>query len=58
MKLKIWQKVAVVIVCGGSVWGLSYAGSLYPSYALVTSSFCTGITALCGIITGYPPREE
>jgi len=56
--MKTWQKVVVVCVCGAAVWGLSYASSLFTDYALVCSSFATGVTALCSIITGFPAREE
>ena len=52
------QKIVVVCVCGAAVWGMSYASSVWPNYALVTSSFCTGITALCAILTGYPPKDS
>ena len=52
------QKIVVVCVCGAAVWGLSYCSSIFPTYALVTSSFCTGIIALCGILTGYPPKAD
>ena len=55
--MKLWQKVIVVVLCGGAVWGLSYCGSIWTPYALVTSSFSAGITALCGILTGFPPKQ-
>lgn len=51
--MKLWQKISVVVVCGGFVWGLSYCGSIWPTYALVFSSFAAGFTALCGIVTGF-----
>ena len=47
------KKIAVVVICGGLVWGLSYCGSLYTQFALVFSSFAGGIAALCGILTGF-----
>lgn len=56
--MKLWQKVTVVCICGALVWGLSYAGSIWTAYAFAFSSFATGITALCSIITGYPTREN
>ena len=52
-KMKTWQKVLVVVVSGGLVWGLSYCGTIWNTYALVFSSFSAGITALCGILTGF-----
>lgn len=51
--MKIGQKVLVVVVSGGLVWGLSYCGTIWIDYALVFSSFAAGITALCGILTGF-----
>lgn len=56
--MKLWHKVTVVCICGAAVWGLSYTSSLFPTYALVCSSFATGVTALCSIITGFPAKEE
>ena len=50
------KKILIVVACGGCVWGLSYCGSIWPAYALVTSSFSAGITALCGILTGFTPK--
>lgn len=56
--MKTWQKILIVVGCGGSVWGLSYSGSVWPQFSLVFSSFAAGITALCGILTGFTgPRE-
>ena len=51
--MKTWQKILVVMVSGGLVWGLSYCGTIWTTYALVFSSFSAGITALSGIITGF-----
>lgn len=56
--MKTWQKVLVVFLCGGAVWGLAYSGSIWTQYSLVFSSFAAGITALCGIVTGFSgPRS-
>ena len=51
--MKQWQKILVVVACGGLVWGLSYCGGLWSAYNLVFASFSAGITALCGILTGF-----
>jgi len=56
--MKLWIKVAVVCTCGAIVWGLSYSSSLFPAYALVCSSFATGFTALCSIVTGFPAPKD
>lgn len=51
--MRVWQKLLIVIGSGGAVWGLSYAGSIWPTYALVFSSFAAGVAALCGTLTGF-----
>jgi len=51
--MKVWQKIMVVCIGGALVWGLSYCGTLWTTYALVFSSFAAGITALVGILTGF-----
>jgi hypothetical protein len=51
--MKTWKKILIVVASGGLVWGLSYAGTVWSAYALVFSSFAAGITALCGILTGF-----
>jgi len=56
--MKTWHKVVIVVLCGGLVWGLSYASSLFPAYAMVTSTFSAGFTALCGMLTGYPKSGD
>lgn len=56
--MKTWHKVIIVVGCGGLVWGLSYMSSLFPQYAMVTSTFSAGFTALCGMLTGYPAPAE
>lgn len=56
--MKLWQKITIVCLCGAGVWGLSFSSSLFPAYALVCSSFATGLTALCSIATGYPAKDD
>ena len=56
--MKTWIKILVVCIAGALVWGLSYASSIYPVFALVCSSFATGITALSSIVAGWPPNKE
>ena len=56
--MKTPYKIVVVCIAGACVWGLSYASSIWPVYALVCSSFATGITALSSIIAGWPPKTE
>jgi hypothetical protein len=52
------QKLAVVVVCGGIVWGLAYAGSVWTEYAMVTASFATAVTGLCSVVSGFPAKES
>ena len=47
------KKILIVCGCGAVVWGLSYCASLYSTYSLVFASFSAGVTALCGILTGF-----
>lgn len=51
--MKTWVKVLIVCASGAAVWGFSYVGTLYPNYALVTSSFASGVAAGCAILTGF-----
>jgi len=51
--MKTWQKILVVVVSGGLVWGLSYCASIWTAYSLVFASFSAGVSALCGILTGF-----
>lgn len=51
--MKTWQKIVIVGISGAIVWTLSYCGSLWTDYSLVFASFSAGITALCGILTGF-----
>lgn len=55
--MKMWQKILTVCISGALVWGLSFASSIWSAYAIVFASFATGITALCSIVTGYPPKQ-
>lgn len=51
--MKTINKIIVVSASGAAVWGLSYCGTIWSNYALVFSSFAAGVTALCGILTGF-----
>jgi hypothetical protein len=51
--MKTWHKILIVCGCGAAVWGLSYCAGLWTTYSLVFASFSAGITALCGILTGF-----
>ena len=51
--MKTWVKIVIVCACGAAVWGLSYCASLWTDYSLVLASFSAGMSALCGILTGF-----
>lgn len=51
--MKNYQKILIVVASGGLVWGLSFAGTVWNSYAIVFSSFSAGVAALCSILTGF-----
>lgn len=56
--MKTWQKILIVVLSGGIVWGLSYAGTVWSNFSMVFSSFAAGITALCGILTGFTGSSQ
>lgn len=51
--MKTWQKIVVVCVSGAAVWGLAFAGTVWTQYAMVFASFASGVSAMCGILTGF-----
>jgi hypothetical protein len=51
--MSTWKKILVVCLSGAAVWGLAYCAGLWTSYSLVFASFAAGISALCGIMTGF-----
>lgn len=54
--MKIWQKMIIVVVCGGAVWGFSYLASIKPDMAMVLSSINAAIVGACSYFTGYPAK--
>jgi hypothetical protein len=55
MKLKIWQKIMIVMIGGALSWGLAYCSSIWPTWAIVLASLSTASTATVGIMTGFIP---
>jgi len=51
--MKTWQKILIVCVSGALVWGLSFCGTVWPTLAMVFSSFAAGVASLCAILTGF-----
>ena len=56
--MKTWQKMLIVVACGGAVWGLSYLSSLQPDMAMMLSSVNAAIVGACSFFTGYPAKQE
>jgi hypothetical protein len=51
--MKTGVKIAVVTGSGALVWGLSYCGTLFTTYALVFSSVAAAVASACAIATGF-----
>jgi hypothetical protein len=56
--MKTWQKMIVVVACGGTVWGLSYLSSLQPDMAMMLASVNAAVVAVCSYVTGFPAKNE
>ncbi len=55
--MKFWQKMIIVVVCGGTIWGLSFLASVKPDMAMMLASVNVAIMAVCSYFTGYPAKE-
>jgi len=57
--MKTWQKLLIVVVSGGVVWGLSFLGTFESmhNYAMALSLFSGAISALCAAVTGFTPTK-
>lgn len=55
--MKTWQKAIIVVVSGGTIWGLSFLISIKPEMANMLASVNVAITAVCAFFTGYPAGE-
>ena len=54
--MKLWQKILIVFIGGGTVWALSYLSSVQPSLAMVLSSANATIVGLVAYLTGFTPK--
>jgi len=54
--MKLWQKVIIVFVGGGTVWALSYLSSIQPSLAMILSSANATIVGLVAYFTGFTAK--
>ena len=52
--MKLWVKVLIVVVSGGTIWGLSYLSSIKPEMAMMLASINTAIVAVCSYFTNFP----
>lgn len=48
-----------VIICGtgAAAYGLTYAASQFPDWAVIIGSVNTAIVLTCGKLTGFPAKE-
>ena len=55
--MKTWQKLIIVVVCGGAIWGLSFLSSIKPEMAMMLASVNAAIMAVCSFFTGFPAKD-
>jgi hypothetical protein len=55
--MKFWQKMLIVVVSGGCIWGLSFLASVKPEMAMMLASVNVAVMAVCSFFTGYPAKE-
>ena len=56
--MKFWQKLLIVVVSDGAIWGLSFLASVKPDMAMMLASVNTAIMAVCSYCTGFPAQKE
>jgi hypothetical protein len=56
--MKFWQKMLVVVVSGGSIWGISFLASVKPDMAMMLASVNVAIMSVCSYLTGFPAPKE
>ena len=55
--MKTWMKWAVILATGAGAYGLTYASSQYPDWAVIFGSLNTAIVLICGKLTGFPKQD-
>ena len=55
--MKLWVKILIVFVGGGSVWALSFLSSIYPDLAMVFSSANAAIVGVVSFFTGFKQEK-
>lgn len=53
MVLKNWQKVLVATACGGAIYGLGCAASIWSAYAVPLNALSGVVASTCVIFTGF-----
>ncbi len=58
MKLNIWAKLGIVIVCCGIQGGLTFLTVQMPTWATVFGGLTIAVSGTMFILTGFPPKES
>jgi len=56
--MRTWQKLLIVVACGGTIWGLSFLSSVKPEMAMMLASVNAAIMAVCSFFTGFPAPKD
>jgi hypothetical protein len=48
----------IILVTGASAYGLTYASSQFPDWAVILGSVNTAVVLICGKLTGFPKQEK
>jgi len=55
--MKLWTKILIVFIGGGTVWALSFLSSIKPDLAMVLSSANAAVVGLVSYFTGFQPTK-
>lgn len=53
-----WLRILIVVITGGATYGLTYTSGMYSQWSQVISLVNTALVLTCGILTGFPAKEE
>ena len=56
--MKIWMKLSVAVIGTGLQGGLTYAVSIYPTWAQVFAYLVLAIGGTMTIVIGWPTKTE
>ena len=54
-KILTW---GIILGTGAAAYGLTYASSQYPDWAVILGSVNTAVVLICGKITGFPSQTK